>query len=349
MISFYPGPSRIHNDIPKYMMDACGSGILSENHRSEAFVALTKECMGSLKEKLNIPEEYWIFFTTSATECWHILANSFQAIPSFHIFNGAFGEKWFETSQCLKGNAGFLRFEREEEINIFQIPHQRGILCLTHNETSNGTEISEETLSAIRARFPESLIMIDATSSMGGVVLNFAAADVWFASVQKCFGLPAGLGVMICSPAALEKAAQLKNNKEYDSMINLYEKMKLWQTPCTPNVLGIYLLAKIAGGMEEISLTDKKLRSQANDYCSLLTSTNTIQLLVKNEKVRSKTVIAVQSQPEIIRNIKIAAREKGLLLGNGYGELAETSFRIANFPSILPEEIDVLKQFLKFY
>ena len=55
-----------------------------------------------LKEKLDIPKDYTIFFTSSATECWEILAQSLIVTRSFHIYNGAFGEKWYDYTLRLK-------------------------------------------------------------------------------------------------------------------------------------------------------------------------------------------------------------------------------------------------------
>ncbi len=74
MISFYPGPSRVEDCIPEYVRDAYNQGVLSINHRSDEFMALTKATIQILKDRLNIPENYSVFFTSSATECWELIA-----------------------------------------------------------------------------------------------------------------------------------------------------------------------------------------------------------------------------------------------------------------------------------
>jgi hypothetical protein len=45
-------------------------------------------------------------------------------------------------------------------------------ICLTQNETSNGTQISNEIIGEFRTRNPQSLIAVDATSSRAGVALD---------------------------------------------------------------------------------------------------------------------------------------------------------------------------------
>src|SRR5688572_22240560 len=96
MISFYPGPSRVHDEIPQYVKEAYKKGILSINHRSDGFMEISEKTIGLLREKLNIPKDYTVFYTSSATECWEIIAQSLVTKKSHHIFNGSFGQKWFE-------------------------------------------------------------------------------------------------------------------------------------------------------------------------------------------------------------------------------------------------------------
>ena len=47
--------------------------------------------------------------------------------------------------------------------------------------------------------------------------------------------------------------------------------------------------------------------------------------------------------------IKIKAKKKGILLGEGYGEWKPSSFRIANFPALENSEIQILMRFLKSF
>ena len=84
LISFYPGPSRVYDDIPKYVKEAHKEGVLSMNHRSDEFMALYKETVSLLQKKLNIPKDYTILFTSSATECWEMIAQSLIEKESIH-------------------------------------------------------------------------------------------------------------------------------------------------------------------------------------------------------------------------------------------------------------------------
>jgi phosphoserine aminotransferase len=351
MISFYPGPSRVYDTVPAYVKDAYKKGIMSINHRSDEFMEIAETAVNLLKEKLNIPEDYTVFFTGSATECWEIIAQSLVSKKSFHIHNGAFGQKWYDYTKRLQNAARSYPFAAEELVNYkkFKFGEQAGVICLTQNETSNGTQVDWQIIEQIRLNNPTHLVAVDATSSMAGVNLNFHSADIWFASVQKCFGLPAGLGLLICSPKALDEASRINERNHYNSLTFIEEMMMKWQTPFTPNVLGIYLLMRVLEGVPAIEKTHKKLVKRYNDWCDFLSARSSIHHLINNKDAHSMTVLPVQGEEELIKKIKSKAKKNGILLGEGYGEFKSSTFRIANFPAIKKKEIKKLQDFLSAY
>ncbi|HZY78460.1 MAG TPA: aminotransferase class V-fold PLP-dependent enzyme [Cyclobacteriaceae bacterium] len=348
MISFYPGPSRVYDDLPRYVKAAHRKGILSMNHRSEEFMTLCEKTVNLLKDRLSIPNSYKIFFLSSATECWEVIGQSLVATGSHHIYNGAFGEKWFDYTKKIQSNINAHAFDREEILDPSRYIFDSGdVICITQNETSNGTQVPNDIIAQIRSNNPNHLVAVDATSSMAGIFLDFAAADVWFASVQKCFGLPAGLSLMICSPAALEKVRTQGEADHYNSMTLLNSMMDKWQTPCTPNVLAIYLLMRVMKDADPIDIVEARLRNRFQEWSKLLKVSDGLKPLIKNEAVRSTTVLAVEMQGKgDMGKLKTRARQAGFLLGEGYGDLKKSSFRIANFPALRRKEVQKLMRFL---
>src|SRR5688500_6488168 len=296
MISFYPGPSRVHNEIPKFTKDAFDSGIMSINHRSDEFMKMSEKTINLLKEKLNIPKNYTVFFTSSATECWEIIAQSLVKEKSFHLYNGAFGQKWFDYTKRLHPLAVPIPFELNEKLNPKKVvlEQREGIICITQNETSNGTQVSNAIIKAIKKTNPTYLLAVDATSSMAGIELDFKAADIWFASVQKCFGLPAGLGLLICSPQAIEQAGTIGEKNHYNSLPFMIDMMKKWQTPFTPNVLSIYLLMRVLEKAKPIASVHEKTEKRYEAWANFLGRRKNLRHLVSNTAVHSLTVLPVQ-------------------------------------------------------
>src|SRR5690606_11796760 len=123
-------------------------------------------------------------------------------------------------------------------------------------------QVPMSVLQAIGEKFPEKMIAVDTTSSMGGIELDFDLADIWYGSVQKCFGLPAGLGFLILSPKAIEKSQHKGERGRYNSLSFMLENAAGYQTHYTPNVFGIYLLNRVLKDLEEIQHVDTRLRSR---------------------------------------------------------------------------------------
>lgn len=352
MISFYPGPSRVYDAVPNYVKAAYNKGILSMSHRSDEFMKMSEATVHYLKDKLHIPKDYKVFFLTSATECWEVISQSVIKNKSHHIYNGAFGEKWFDYTRKLRSETQGHSFDREVLIDPSRYIFNDGdLICVTQNETSNATQVSNEIIAKIKSNNPNHLIAVDVTSSLAGIVLDFNNADIWYASVQKCFGLPAGLSVMICSPRAIDRITEINETDHYNSMTLINSMMDKWQTSCTPNVLGIYMLMRVMKDVDYINTTEARLRKQFESWSKFINESKTFELLVKNDSVRSYTVLAVKLKGDKVdmADLKKKAKHAGFLLGEGYGDLKKDTFRIANFPALRLREIRKLMRFFKNY
>lgn len=345
-VTFYPGPSRVYSNVPEYIYEAHKDGIMTINHRSEEFMLLAAKTKSILREKLGIPEQYRILFLSSATESWEVIAQSLTRSSSQHFYNGAFGKKWYQYADAIQDQTISTSFGINEALPIHKLSQDADCICLTHCETSNGTYISSVLLEELdKQRTTDQLIAIDATSSMAGLVLPWERADYWYASVQKCFGLPAGLGIAVLSPAAARRAEEIGENGHYNSLIRMLENEAKDQTHLTPNILGIYLLYRTQEFSKTIDLIEGKIRKRFHYWTEFLEDYGEFNFLAENPLVRSPTVIAIASDKA--EKVKNQAEEAGITLGNGYGEWKSSSFRIANFPAIKKKEIEALSKFLR--
>jgi phosphoserine aminotransferase len=345
MLSFYPGPSKVHPEALEFIQEAFDQGIVSINHRSARFEALLKDTLEVLHTKWNIPPDYTIYFVSSATEAWEIVAQSLIKKQSLHLYNGAFGKKWAHYTQQIYPQAQAISFDTQASLSSVGLPSLTEIdtICLVQSETSNGTG---QTIS--RALYGESLIAVDATSSMGGIELPWTEADVWLASVQKCLGIPAGLGIMICSPKALARAEQLGRKSHYNDVLLMEENRKRFQTHYTPNVLSIYVLNRLTHQMPHIRVIDAQTRKKIKIWEEFW-HTNTawgLNCLIENPELRLPTVLALQGEPTQIQLIQQTCLAAGIELGKGYGDWQANTVRIANFPSHTENDIHTLIKLL---
>lgn len=346
--SFYPGPSRVYSKVPKYFREGYKAGILSANHRSEEFMTLAKETKSLLGDKLNVPEGYQILFTSSATECWEIFGQSLADGTTQHFFNGAFGQKWATVNEKLVRKTKKSQFPFNAKLPTDKIDQNASWICLTHCETSNGTFISNSVIEEIfRTKSKDQLIAVDATSTMGGLQIDFGLADFWFASVQKCFGLPAGLGLLIVSEKAIAKAEEIGERNHYNSLLTILDNAVKHQTHFTPNVAAIYLLNRVLKDRENIAVTDQLVYSRFISWNKVPDEIDFLRWLVEDEALRSPTVLALECQrPDALKSL---AEKSGFILGNGYGEWKESSVRIANYPAIKNKEVRKMMKFLLEY
>lgn len=195
--------------------------------------------------------------------------------------------------------------------------------------------------------------MVDMVSSAPYPNLDYSLVDSAMFSVQKAFGMPAGLGVWIANEAMLTKSEQIRKNEgvvgTYHSLPSLWENYVKYETPETPNVMAIYVLGKVAEDMNKLGVenirkdTDKK----ANLLYDFAKKSDQFDIFVENESHRSATVVVLNCQELAGKVIERLKDQTGMVLGAGYGKMKETQIRIANFPAVNVSQVETLIDNLK--
>ena len=338
-VFFTPGPTELYPEVRSYMEKALDDKICSINHRSKEFMEIYKSTSLSLRELLNIPDNFHIFFLSSATECMDRIIQNCVEKRSYHFVNGAFSDRFYKTACELNKDAGKSAVENGSgfDFSEIKITNDPELICFTQNETSTGVAIDPLEIYKIKDQYPDSLIAVDIVTSAPFIDLDYSRIDCAFFSVQKGFGLPAGLGVLIVNDKCLNKAEYLKSKNvsigSYHNFISLLENEVKFQTTETPNVLGIYLLWKVceslckygADKMREDTIIKSDILYDYFDKHSYL------KPLVQNKSDRSKTIIEIDTGDKQIE-IKKKLADSGIIIGSGYGKLKDTHIRIANFP-----------------
>ncbi|MBV6479637.1 MAG: Phosphoserine aminotransferase [Ignavibacteria bacterium] len=351
-IYFTPGPTQLHPSVEKYIRHALDENVCSINHRSQEFMEIFGNTVCSLKKLMNIPEEFSVFFLSSATECMDRMIQNCVEKNSLHFVNGAFAERYFKTAVELNKNAEKIEsaFGEGFDFSNLKTGSLPELVCITQNETSTGVALDLNDIYKIKKLFPETILSIDIVSSAPYVNPDFTIIDSAFFSVQKGFGLPAGLGVLIVNEKCISKARVMHSKKvagSYHNFVSLYDNAQKKQTSETPNVLGIFLLGKICE--ELIHYGIKKIRSETEDKSKLiydcLDKNSKLNAFVKSNELRSKTVIAVNTgdKQKIVKKMLL---DEGLIVGSGYGKLKDSQIRIANFPMHKHEDISTITQIL---
>lgn len=337
------------------MRQAFKEDVPSLSHRSKAFERISQEATEGLRQLLGIPSTHHLYFTGSANEIWERIIQNLVAEHTYHFVNGAFSKRFYEIAQLLNKKPVKLDAEMGQGYNnLPSIPAETELIAVTHNETSTGVVTSPEFIYKLREQHPDKLIAVDAVSSLPYPVFDLSKIDSIFFSVQKGFGLPAGLGVWIANDKCLAKADQLLSKGisigSYHNLPSLHTHALKHQTPETPNVLGIYLLAKVTQDLLRRGIDT--MRKETEYKSAALYQTLQAHALVKpfvTEKAwQSKTVIVAQSGAHTDALTRFLI-EKGMQPGDGYGSAKKTQLRFANFPTHSKEQyellIDSLSQF----
>ena len=338
-IFFTVGPTERHPKLDAFIRDALRCNIVSISHRGEEFSEIYRHAVESLRKLLGVPKNFHVFFLGSATEAMErIIENSVER-RSVHFVNGAFSKRFYVTAVELRKRATKVEVARGASFDFSKttIPRDAELIALTHNETATGVSLSMSDVYALRKKHPNVLIALDIVSSAPYVRVDYRYVDCAFFSVQKGFGLPSGLGVLFVNERCIEKANVLSRKKvnigsfhNYPSLLASEAKL---QTPETPNVLGMYLLGRVADdylatGIERIR---KETEQKAKLLYDFFDSHPDFASFVKDRTARSSTVIVAEAKRGARAPLALLARN-GIIAGPGYGEFAGRHIRIGNFP-----------------
>lgn len=352
LITLNPGPSQLSPETRIDIGNAISEGILEISHRSKKFSEISANAINGLRTLYDIPEDYHVFYLSSATACWHSIMANVVDKEAFCFVNGAFSEKFVKAGTALNKTIHHdtVEWGTQNDFTNVSITDTAEMIGVCYNETSTGVMTQPDDLSNLRKNNPDKLLAVDLTSCAGAVDLNIAEADLWYFSVQKCLGLPAGLALLIVSPQAYKRSIALAEQKK--NLAGQWQWAKLnkpmtekdHQTPQTPNVFNIYLLAKQlerwnqAGGITKLVNDRKEKEALIHKW---IKSSSDFDFFVENESHRSSTVYTIKGAPNKITKLKAKCQERGMILGGGYGKTKKDVFRIANFPNVTEKFLEL--------
>ena len=343
---FTPGPSQLYHTYESHLRAAMKAQVGSISHRSVEFQNIYSETASNLKQLLRLPEDYSVFFLSSATDIWERIIQNLVENRSHHFVNGAFSKRFYDFALKMGKSPTQIIGNGVEEFESFDVPKESELIAVTMNETSRGFSFDTEKLKLLRAHHPEKLIALDIVSATPAIDIDFSLVDTAYFSIQKCFGMPAGLGVWLINNRSIEKALTLEKSGDvspYRSISSIQKYALKHQTPETPNAMAIYILGKIAEDMMNRGL--KIIQNETVYKSTILYQTLANHPLlapsVSGKNNRSKTVVVANCEDHQAKILDYFKR-LGMILGKGYGEQKDSQIRIANFPAHSKEQIELL-------
>jgi aspartate aminotransferase-like enzyme len=205
-------------------------------------------------------------------------------------------------------------------------------------------------IAALKKKYPDVMFIVDAVSSMTAVPLKFdeLGIDVLLAGTQKAFALPPGLAVFTVSPAALAKAATMKDRGYYFDFVEFQKNAEGSMTPSTPSISHTYALSSkldefFAEGLEARYARHKKTNQMTRDWASKHGFT-----LFPEKGYESMTLCCINNGAKPggrtvdVAKLQKLVKEQGFLIDGGYGKIKGTTFRLSNMGDETPETMNAL-------
>ncbi len=331
-----PGPVEVS---PKTFQALCRPAI---GHRGQGFKDLYAKIQPQLQTLLGTKQLVYL----STSSAWGVMEGSLRNLVTKKVLNcmkGAFSDKWFDVSKKCGKEAEALQVPwgspiRAEQIDAKLATGQFDALTLIHNETSTGTMSPLAEIAALKAKYPDVMFIVDAVSSMTALPLNFDAMgiDVLLAGTQKAFALPPGLAVFTASPAALAKAATVKDRGYYFDFVEFEKNAKDSMTPSTPSIPHIYALESKLGEFFAEGLDARYARHQKTNQMLRDWGTKHGFTLFPEAGFESITLCCFNNGAKPggrtvdVAKLQKLVKEQGFLIDGGYGKIKGTTFRISN-------------------
>jgi len=331
-----PGPVEVS---PKTFQALCSPMI---GHRGQGFKDLYAKIQPQLQALLTTKQLVYL----STSSAWGVMEGAIRNLVTRKVLTcmcGAFSDKWLDVAKRCGKEAEPLQVEwgspiRAEAVDRKLAGGQFDALTLIHNETSTGTMSPLAEIAALKKKYPEVLFIVDAVSSMSAVPLKFdeLGIDVLLAGTQKAFAMPPGLTLFTCSPAALAKAATVKDRGYYFDFVEFQKNAEQNMTPSTPSIPHVYALASRLEEFFAEGLEKRYARHARTNQLTREWATGHGFTLFPEAGFESLTLTCVNNGAKPggrvvdVAKLQKLAKDQGFLIDGGYGKIKGTTFRISN-------------------
>jgi len=311
-------------------------------HRGQGFKDLYARMQPQLQALLYTRQLVYL----STSSAWGVMEGAIRNLVAKRVLNcmcGAFSDKWFDVSKRCGKEAEALMVPwgspiRAEDVDRKLASGQFDALTVIHNETSTGVMSPINEIAALKKKYPDVMFIVDSVSSMTAIKLEFDALgiDVLLAGTQKAFALPPGMAVFVCSPAALAKAATMKDRGYYFDLVEFQKNAEQSMTPSTPSIGHVYALGSklediFAEGLEARYARHLKLAQMTRGWAA-----NHGFTLFPETGFESVTLTCISNGAQPggrvvdVPKLQKLVKDQGFLIDGGYGKIKGTTFRISN-------------------
>ncbi|HEX2692643.1 MAG TPA: alanine--glyoxylate aminotransferase family protein [Gemmatimonadaceae bacterium] len=333
---FLPGPTDVRDEVMAAMLQPMIA------HRGSAFEQLFERLQHGLRPVFQTQRPVYI----SSSSATGMMEAAIRCAPPGRILslvNGAFSERFAHiASMCAREvdryDVGWGQIHTIPQLDERLSMRKYSAITVVHSETSTGALNDVRAISDCAHRHGLTCL-IDSVSGAAGAELRF---DEWkldyvLTGSQKAFALPPGISFAVASPDFIDRANGNTGRGVYFDLVELDAYARRNQTPSTPALplfyaLDVQLKAIASEGIEARWARHKAMAARTQEWIAKISSETGKRLL---------NIAPLGSQSPTVSTIKLpvdlpsetftpAVAKKGITVGNGYGKLKSSTFRIGH-------------------
>jgi phosphoserine aminotransferase len=344
---FGSGPSKVPASVVRALGDT-GATLLGTSHRQAPVRSLVGRIRAGLRELFALPDGWSVVLGNGgATAFWDAAAFGLIRDRAQHLVCGEFSAKF----AAVTAGAPFLaepsvRRSDYGSAPVAEVEAGIDVYAWPHNETSTGVALPVARLDAAGA-----LMLVDATSAAAGIDVDVTHSDVYYFAPQKAFAGDGGLWLALCSPATLDRAAEIRAARWVPPSLDLtlaIENSAKDQTYNTPAIATLWLLAhQVEWLLGEGGLTwaSGRTAESSGRLYAWADKSEYATPFVSDPALRSPVVGTVDLDDSVdAAAVAATLRANGIVDTEPYRALGRNQLRVGMYPAVDPDDVSALTE-----
>jgi phosphoserine aminotransferase len=345
---FGSGPSKVRPEGVE-ALSAVSRTFMGTSHRQSTVKGQVARLRRGLAEFFSIPDGYEVILSNGGTSAfWETATFGLVREKAQFAEFGEFGAKFVQAvtdapflaeptvHRAPGGQASYLTAEAGVDV-----------YATVQNETSTGVAVP---VRRVAGADPGALLLTDATSGGGSLHVDVSETDVYYLAPQKALGSDGGIWLAVMSPAAIERAFEIKATGRYIpqflDLVTAIEQSRLEQTYNTPALATVFLAAEQVDWMNAqggLAWAAKRSADSAATIYGWADRSPFAEPFVTDPALRSAAVATIDFA-EGIDAAKIAKvlRANDVVDTEPYRKLGRNQLRVALYPTVDPSDVTAL-------
>ncbi|BAL85608.1 putative phosphoserine aminotransferase [Actinoplanes missouriensis 431] len=345
---FGSGPSKVRPEGVE-ALSAVSRTFMGTSHRQKTVKDQVARLRRGLAEFFSIPDGYEVILANGGTSAfWEVATFGLVRQKAQFAEFGEFGAKFVQAvtdapflaeptvHRAPAGQAAYLTAEAGVDV-----------YATVQNETSTGVAVP---VRRVAGADPGALLLTDATSGGGSLDVDVRETDVYYLAPQKALGSDGGIWLALLSPAAIERAYEVKASKRYIpqflDLVTAIEQSRLEQTYNTPALATVFLAAEQVDWMNAqggLSWAVKRSAESAAAIYGWADKSDFAQPFVTDPALRSAAVATIDFAEGVdAATIAKVLRANGVVDTEPYRKLGRNQLRVALYPTVDPTDVAAL-------